>query len=80
MTPDGTADAAYGIRQITIGTGGGEGLYGFGAITHNVEVRDNQTLGVLKLTLRSGSYDWRFVPVAGKTFTDSGTGTCHGRP
>jgi acid phosphatase type 7 len=23
------------------------------------------------------SYDWKFVPEAGGTFTDSGTGYCH---
>jgi hypothetical protein len=23
------------------------------------------------------SYDWEFVPEAGKTFTDTGSGTCH---
>ena len=34
-------------------------------------------LGVLKLSLHAGSYDWQFVPFPGKTFTDSGTGTCH---
>ena len=28
------------------------------------------------MTLRPGAYDWQFVPVAGKTFTDSGTGPC----
>jgi len=80
--PDGTADATYGIRQFTVGTGGGETLYAFGPIPagSNLEVRDNQTNGVLKLTLKSGGYDWRFMPVAGKTFTDSGSGTCHGRP
>ena len=33
--------------------------------------------GVLELTLRAGGYDWRFVPEAGKTFTDSGSATCH---
>jgi acid phosphatase type 7 len=32
---------------------------------------------VLKMTLHDGSYDWQFVPVAGKTFTDKGTGYCH---
>jgi len=32
---------------------------------------------VLKLTLNSGSYEWKFVPVTGKTFTDSGTTSCH---
>lgn len=36
--------------------------------------------GVLKLTLHDGSYDWKFLPVEGKSFTDSGTGSCHGRP
>jgi len=35
---------------------------------------------VLKLTLHPGSYDWRFMPQAGKTFSDSRHGTCHGRP
>lgn len=41
------------------------------------EVRQANTFGVLKLTLHAKSYDWEFVPEAGKTFTDSGTGTCH---
>jgi hypothetical protein len=80
--PDGTADAAYGIRQLTVGTGGGEGLYGFAPIPpgSNLEVRNNTTWGVMKLTLKSGGYDWRFTPVAGAAYTDSGSGTCHGRP
>jgi hypothetical protein len=29
------------------------------------------------LTLHQSSFDWQFVPVAGQTFTDSGTQTCH---
>lgn len=32
--------------------------------------------GVLKLSLRSGAYDWQFVAEAGSTFTDSGTTSC----
>jgi hypothetical protein len=85
MKPDGTADAAFGIRQITVGTGGGEGLYGFGPTVPNLEVRagngENPTFGVLKLTLKAGGYDWKFLPAPGQgTFTDSGSGTCHGRP
>jgi acid phosphatase type 7 len=35
------------------------------------------TPGVLKLNLSAGTYQWKFVPVAGKTFTDSGTDECH---
>lgn len=85
MRPDGTADAALGIRQITVGTGGGEGLYGFGSTSPNLEVRsgngENATFGVLKLTLKSGGYDWQFIPAAGEgSFTDSGSASCHGRP
>ena len=24
-----------------------------------------------------GTYSWQFIPIAGQTFTDSGSGTCH---
>ena len=40
-------------------------------------MRESNTFGVLKMTLRPDGYDWQFVPVAGKTFTDSGSGSCH---
>ena len=65
-----------GIRQFVVGTGG-KNHYAFGAIVANSEVRNDDTFGVLKLTLDAGSYSWQFVPEAGATFTDSGTGTCH---
>jgi len=35
------------------------------------------TFGVLKLTLSPGAYSWKFIPMSGLTFTDSGSGTCH---
>ena len=80
QNPDGVADAAFGIRQITNGSGGGEGLYQFGPTVDNLQVRDNTSYGILKVTLRTNSYDWQFVPITGQSFTDSGSGTCHGRP
>lgn len=82
MRPDGTADAAFGIRQITVGTGGGETLYAFDptVTSPNLEVRNSDTWGVLKLTLHTNSYDWQFIRATGGSFTDSGTGNCHGRP
>jgi hypothetical protein len=46
----------------------------------NSEVRNGDTYGVLALTLHADSYNWRFVPEAGKTFTDWGTTACHGAP
>jgi acid phosphatase type 7 len=46
----------------------------------NSQVRNSQTYGVLKLAIHSSSYDFAFIPIAGQTFRDSGTGACHGRP
>jgi acid phosphatase type 7 len=40
-------------------------------------VRNSDTYGILKLTLHTGSYDWAFIPEAGKTFTDFGSNNCH---
>jgi hypothetical protein len=79
QTPDGKADPAYGIREFVAGTGG-KSHKGFSVIKPNSEVRNADTYGVLELTLHRASYDWRFVPEAGKTFTDAGTGSCHGAP
>jgi len=76
QSPDGVADAARGIREFVVGTGG-KNQRPFGAIDANSESRSADTFGVLKLTLRSDGYDWLFVPQAGKTFTDSGSGKCH---
>ena len=72
---DGRADP-NGIREFIVGTGGAH-LTQTRTIQPNSVVRDSQTFGVLKLTLRGGDYDWEFVPVQGQSFRDSGTGTCH---
>ena len=76
QTPSGTADPARGIREIVVGTGGAK-LRPFATIRPNSEVRDANTWGVLKLTLTADSYSWQLVPVAGQTFSDSGTTSCH---
>jgi hypothetical protein len=75
QSPLGVADP-NGIREFVVGTGGVLGDYPIGTPIANSQVRNNVTAGVLKLTLHSTSYDWQFVPVAGKTFTDSGSSTC----
>jgi hypothetical protein len=67
--------AAGGIRQFIVGTGGG-GVYKFGRVAANSEVRDNKSYGVLKLTLSTGRYAWEFVPTPSSPLRDSGTGTC----
>jgi acid phosphatase type 7 len=76
QTPTGVADPQRGIRQITAGTGG-YGHYEIGTVKPNSEVRNNDTFGILKLTLHPGAYQWEFVPEAGKTFTDAGSTSCH---
>ncbi|PYP23069.1 MAG: hypothetical protein DMD55_18205 [Gemmatimonadetes bacterium] len=76
QTADGTADAARGIREFVVGTGGA-GLYSLGTPLPNSEVGNDNSHGVLKLTLSDGSYTWEFIPVAGDSFRDSGSGTCH---
>jgi len=76
QTPSGAVDTTRGLRQFVVGTGG-RSHYTFGAIQSNSEARNDNTFGVIKLTLRAGSYEWQFLPEAGKTFTDAGTGACH---
>jgi len=75
QTPSGALDRSRGIREFVVGTGGAS-HGGIGTIKANSQVRNTTTYGVLKLTLNSASYGWKFVPVAGKTFTDSGTTSC----
>jgi hypothetical protein len=74
QNPSGRADP-NGIRQFVVGTGG-ESHNSFNGVAPNSQVRNASTFGVLKLTLHPGSYDWKFMPVAGKSFTDSGTARC----
>ena len=75
QTPSGVLDE-HGIREFVVGTGGAE-LGGFNYTARHSQVRNANTRGVLRLRLSSTSYSWKFVPVAGKTFTDSGTTSCN---
>ena len=76
QTPTGAADPARGIREFVVGSGG-RGYYTFAAPIANTEAHNYDTFGILKLTLYAESYTWEFIPVAGKTFTDVGSGSCH---
>jgi Calcineurin-like phosphoesterase len=71
---DGVADA-QGVRQFVVGTGGAS-LYRFARPIANSEVRNSSTHGVLEMVLHPAGYDWRFVPAAGASFTDAGSGRC----
>jgi predicted phosphodiesterase len=78
QTATGTLDRARGIREFVVGTGGKSHDF-FSWTAANSEVRDWETYGILFMTLRNGSFDWQFAPIAGRRFSDHGTGTCHGK-
>lgn len=74
--PWGRAASTRGIRQFVIGSGG-RNHYSFRLLpAANSEVRNDDTHGVLKLTLHPTNYTWEFIPEPGKTFTDSGNAPC----
>jgi hypothetical protein len=75
--PNGKLDSEHGIREFVVGTSGKNSHRTFATPKPNSEVRNADTYGVMKLTLHAGSYDWEFVPEAGKTFNDSGKAVCH---
>jgi len=77
QTPTGALDNVNGIREFVVGTGGNS-LYSFDIPPiANSETRSNVNYGVIKFTLWPTSYDWDFIPVAGGTFSDHGTASCH---
>jgi hypothetical protein len=76
MNANGALDRSRGVRQFVVGTGGSF-FTGWTSLKPNSEVRQNNTFGALRLTLHPLWYDWRFVPEPGRTFTDSGSTTCH---
>jgi acid phosphatase type 7 len=75
--PSGKADPERGIRQFVVGTGGGASDYPILEPLPNSEVQNDETYGVLKLTLRPKGYEWRYLSAEGGEFTDSGSARCH---
>jgi hypothetical protein len=73
--PDGRLDPQRGIRQITVGTGGGN-LYTPITSAANTEAI-GLAHGVVRLTLSAGNYQWEFIPIPGASYSDSGIGQCH---
>jgi hypothetical protein len=77
QAPDQTPDPDSGVVQFVVGTGGKS----HGGINLPLELnsvaQNADTYGVLRLVLHPASYDWRFFPVRGRTFTDAGNADCH---
>ena len=76
QSPAAARDDVRGPRHCVVGTGGSS-LSSFSATPLPTSEVRAAVFGVLKLTLLATSYTWRFVPVAGAGFTDSGSDSCH---
>jgi Calcineurin-like phosphoesterase len=63
-----------GMRSFVVGTGGRH-LYSLVPDARR-EAGSDATWGILRLTLHATSYDWQFLPVAGSSYTDSGSAVC----
>ena len=74
--PDGNLDPSHGMREFVAGTGGALELGLIGKPAANSQVFIGNVYGVLALTLYPDRYAWEFVPQAGKTQGDSGSGGC----
>lgn len=75
--PEGRADPARGIRQFVVGTGGAPSYRLKNKPVEHSEVLANNVRGVLRLVFHADRYEWEFVPIPGRRFTDRGRGTCH---
>jgi hypothetical protein len=74
--PDGILDREQGIRQFVVGTGGSNHTPLVNP-PPNVEASNDGAFGILQLNLHATSYDWVFIPIAGESYTDAGSGACH---
>jgi hypothetical protein len=73
MNKRGAIDKARGIRSFVVGTGG-RARYELRPDRRR-RLANDDTWGILKLTLRPAGYSWRFLPVAGH-FGDAGSSRC----
>ena len=72
----GVADPT-GPTEFVVGTGGADQRE-MGTLEPNSLTSAGNLWGVLELTLHESSYDWRFLPAAGSTYTDAGSASCVG--
>lgn len=75
LDPDGNRDAARGIRQFVVGTGGAS-LSKRKMVSSGSEAQASDTYGLLKLSLLPDRYRWEFIPVHANGFSDRGESPC----
>jgi hypothetical protein len=82
LTSEGVVNRSHGVPVLIAGTGGAVFFdrpaklryedQGETVVTHQ--------LGILRMVLRPGRYDWTFIPVDASAPRPSGGGTCHENP
>ena len=70
--PNGHLDAARGIRQFVVGTGGKDYVNTLKPPITGSQKQDNQLYGILKLVLHPTSFDWSFLAAPSGTVIESG--------
>jgi hypothetical protein len=75
MSAAGAVATTSGIREFVVGSGG-RSHYSSSRRPTGLQAINTDSFGVLRLVLKAGGYDWRFLPEAGRSFTDAGTDTC----
>jgi len=76
LNADLALDEQRGVQQFVVGTGGhSTGVPG--SPRQMSVVRNGDTFGVLRLSLRADGFDWRFIPEVGRSFSDRGSASCH---
>ena len=76
LDADGVPDAANGVRQFVVGTGGAHS-YEIDTLLPGSEAHSSKTYGLLKLTLLPDRYRWAFIPVDATATHDEGESPCH---
>lgn len=79
LNPDGVVDKSWGIPVLIAGTGGAV-FFPRPKTPRWSEDIIAGSLGILRVTLRPGHYQWGFIPVNPTHEAPTGTGTCHDNP
>ena len=80
QNPSSQVDTAHGMRAFIVGTGGKSHSKLASPRLTNFQAGNDTTFGVLQLTLRDASYDWKYLqayPVTSSPYTDTGSTSCH---
>jgi uncharacterized repeat protein (TIGR01451 family) len=76
LNTSGGADAANGIREVIVGTGG-EALVSASASANPAPLANYRTFGYLRMVLHATGYEAQFIDSTGAA-KDTFSGTCHG--